>query len=109
NPSSAMAREVYELLVELGYQVDCCVGEGGFRLDLAVRHRDPQRGYVLGIDCDGGAYHRDRSARTHEVWRQELLARLGWRLHRIWSTQWWDHRDREVQRLRLAVMQATQT
>jgi primosomal replication protein N'' len=109
NPSSTLAREVYELLVELGYQVDCAVGEGGFRLDLAVRHRDPQRGYVLGIDCDGGAFHRDRSARTHEVWRQELLARLGWRLHRIWSTQWWDHRDREVQRLRLAVMQATQT
>ena len=30
--------------------------------------------------------------------RQEHLERLGWRFHRIWSTEWFRHRDAEIQR-----------
>jgi hypothetical protein len=34
--------------------------------------------------------------------RQEHLERLGWRFHRIWSTEWFRHRDREIARAKEA-------
>ena len=61
------------------YQVHCQVGDAGFRIDLAVLRPEPKRGYVLGIESDGATYHSDRSARTRDVWRQDILARYGWR------------------------------
>jgi very-short-patch-repair endonuclease len=68
------------------------VGESGFRIDLAVLHPEPHRGYVLGIECDGATYHSARSARARDVWREQILHDRGWRLYRIWSTRWWyDH------------------
>ncbi len=106
-PRTALERSVWQELRELvGDRVECGVGAGGFRIDLAVRHDDPAKGYVLGVECDGGPYFRDRSARNRDAWRREVLARLGWTLHRVWSASWWDDRSREVQRLRQALLMA---
>jgi hypothetical protein len=32
--------------------------------------------------------------------RQEILENLGWKIHRIWSTDWFKSRDSEIKRLR---------
>jgi very-short-patch-repair endonuclease len=106
-PRTALERAVWEELRELvGDRVEVGVGAGGFRIDLAVRHADPAKGYAIGVECDGGPYFRDRSARNRDAWRGEVLARLGWKLHRVWSSSWWDNRTREVQRLRQALLLA---
>jgi primosomal replication protein N'' len=107
-PESPFEEEVLQTLHQLGYQVDCQVGQAGFRIDLAVRHPDPERGYVLGVECDGATYHSSRSARARDVWRQDILTRQGWTIHRIWSTRWWDYREQEVQRLQISLLQVTQ-
>lgn len=38
--------------------------------------------------------------------RQEVLEGLGWRLHRIWSTDWFRNQERETQRLLSAIRDA---
>ena len=87
-------------------RIDTQVGSGGYRIDLAVVYpRDPTR-YCLAIECDGAAYHSDRSARIRDVWRQGILEQRGWRFHRIWSRSWWDNQSREVERLADAVRAA---
>jgi hypothetical protein len=105
---SPFEEEVLQVLQQLGYAVDCQVGEGGFRIDLAVRHPDPERGYILGIECDGATYHSSRSARTRDVWRHDILTRQGWNIYRIWSTRWWDYREQEVERLQIKLLQVRQ-
>jgi primosomal replication protein N'' len=91
-PESPLESDVYEFLSRAGYETHCQVGESGFRIDLAVLHPEPHRGYVLGIECDGATYHSARSARARDVWREQILHDRGWRLYRIWSTRWWyDH------------------
>jgi primosomal replication protein N'' len=97
---SPLEEEVRETVKRLGFQVVSQVGESGFRIDLAVQHPEPNRGYILGIECDGAAYHSDRSARTRDVWRQEILEGRGWTIHRIWSTRWWYHKADETEKLR---------
>jgi hypothetical protein len=102
-PESILEEEVLEVLEKWGFTVHPQVGESGFRIDLAVLHPDPARGYMLGIECDGATYHSDRSARIRDVWREKILRGRGWRLHRVWSTRWWNYRADEIEKLKKAL------
>jgi len=97
--------EVREALRDaLGLEIDSQVSSGAFRIDLAVR--SPGGGYLLGIECDGKAYHSAASARAYDHWRQSLLEERGWRIHRVWSTSWWRERQREIERVQFIVRAA---
>ena len=72
----------------LGYEVHPQVGLAGFFIDLAVLDRQREGRYLLGIECDGAAYHSSRSARDRDRLRQAVLEDHGWIIHRIWSTDW---------------------
>src|SRR5438876_10925306 len=48
---------------------------------------------------DGDAYHRSAVARDRDRLRQEVLEKLGWKIHRIWSTDWIRDRKGALQRL----------
>lgn len=91
---------VYDRLVRLGYQVDTQVGQSGYKIDLAVAHPLDENRYVLGIECDGAAYHSAKSVRERDVMRQKFLERRGWEMERIWSRNWWRNPDREVDRIK---------
>jgi hypothetical protein len=55
--------------------------------------------YLLGVECDGATYHRAATARDRDKLREAVLRGLGWDLHRIWSTDWWNDRETEARRL----------
>ena len=90
----------------LGHDVEHQIGSAGFFIDLAVV--DPARPgrYLLGIECDGASYHSARSARDRDRLRQQVLEGLGWRIHRIWSTDWFRDPDQELDRVEGAVRSA---
>lgn len=97
-----MAQEVEAL----GYGYQPQVGMAGFFVDLAVVDpRDPDR-YVLGIECDGAAYHSSRYARDRDRLRQAILESRGWKIHRIWSTDWFYRQAREIEKLKNAIESA---
>lgn len=79
---------VREALVDRGLAVDAQVGAGPFRIDLAIRDRREPSRYVLVVECDGVTYHGSRTARDRDLARHDVLRRMGWRLHRVWSTDW---------------------
>ena len=96
---SEFEKSVTRELERLGYTVHTQVGESGYRIDLAiVDQRDPTR-YVVGIECDGAMFHSARSARERDVLRQDFLEHRGWVIERIWSTNWYRDRSREVARI----------
>ncbi len=90
-------------LRERGHDVSHQVGSAGFFIDLAVV--DPERPgrYLLGIECDGASYHSARSARDRDRLRQQVLEGLGWKIHRIWSTDWFRDPERELGRVEEAI------
>jgi very-short-patch-repair endonuclease len=90
---------VYEALKSRGITLDTQVGVAGFRIDLAVRHPDPNKGYLMGIECDGKAFHSSFSARARDIWREQILRSRGWRIHRIWSSDWWADPEFEIQKV----------
>jgi very-short-patch-repair endonuclease len=85
---SPFEKAVADRLREEGYRVEHQVGVAGFYIDLAVVDPDRPGRYLLGIECDGATYHSAKMARVRDRTRQAVLEDLGWRIHRIWSTDW---------------------
>lgn len=98
--------DVADVIRSLGFLADPQVGSAGFRIDIGVRHPDRPGTYVLAVECDGAAYHSALWARERDRLRQDVLEHLGWRFHRIWSTDWFYNRRSEIERLRLALVAA---
>lgn len=103
---SPFEEDVAAAIHSLGYLADTQVGTAGFRIDLGVRHPDRPGQYLLAVECDGATYHAALWARERDRLRQDVLENLGWCFHRIWSTDWFHHRAREIQRLAGALDQA---
>lgn len=100
---SPFEEDVAAAIRALGYLADPQVGTAGFRIDVGVRHPERPGQYLVAVECDGAAYHRAIWARERDRLRQDILENLGWRFHRIWSTDWFHHRAREIERLRSAL------
>jgi very-short-patch-repair endonuclease len=86
-----------------GHIVETQVGVAGYRIDLAIRHPSETMRFVCGIECDGAAYHSAKSARDRDRLRQEALERLGWRILRVWSTDWFRDAAGQAERLSDAI------
>lgn len=97
---SPFEEDVAEVIQSYGYIVDPQVGSAGFRIDMGVRHPDKPGTYILAVECDGATYHSALWARERDRLRQDVLEHLGWRFHRIWSTDWFYNRHIEIERLR---------
>ena len=96
---SPFEESVYELLRSEGYTVKKQVGCAGYRIDLAVVDPTAPGRYLIGIECDGAPYHSSPIARDRDRLRQQQLERKGWKLHRIWSTDWYRNRAETRRRL----------
>lgn len=105
-PQSPLEESVAGAIRALGYDISYQVGCGKYRIDLGVIDPALPGRFVLGVECDGAMYHSAYTARDRDRIRQEVLERLGWRIHRIWSPDWSSRRDTEVVRLRTAIESA---
>ena len=100
---SAFEEDVADVIKSFGYLADPQVGSAGFRIDIGVRHPDRPGQYLAAVECDGATYHSALWARERDRLRQGVLEGMGWRFHRIWSTDWYYNRAREVEKLRDAL------
>ncbi|HZN37887.1 MAG TPA: DUF3320 domain-containing protein [Planctomycetota bacterium] len=93
-------------LTQRGYVVHTQVGCSGYRIDLAIVDPRAAGHYLLGIECDGAFYHAAATARDRDRLRASVLTGLGWRLHRIWSTDFWQDPAGELERVEAAIAAA---
>jgi hypothetical protein len=86
-------------LEEKGWQVHPQIGVSMFRIDLGIVHPDYPGRYLAGVECDGATYHRSATARDRDRLREWVLTGLGWRIRRVWSTDWWMNPAAALQKL----------
>ena len=107
-PDSPFEREVLQALRAQGWIVHPQVGVSGYRVDLGiVDPRAPGR-YLLGVECDGRTYHSGATARDRDRLRQYVLENLGWKLMRVWSTDWWLNPHNALRKLQARLEQLLQ-
>ena len=99
NFDSPFEAAVCKALRDKGYSVKTQVGCSGYKIDLAIRDKDNPGQFLLGIECDGAAYHSCATARDRDRLRQEVLEKLGWKIYRIWSTDWFKNPQKQLEKL----------
>ena len=104
-PANDFEATVGRAISDLGYKTVYQVGVAGFFIDIGVIHPDRPGEYLIGIECDGAAYHSSRIARDRDRLRQEILQSKGWRIHRIWSTNWFHARTQEIDQLKRVLVE----
>ena len=97
-PMNDFEADIYEALTARGLKLVPQVGCSSFRIDFGVCHPTEPGRFVLAIEADGATYHSSCTARDRDRLRQQMLENLGWRFHRIWSTDWFQRRHEEIER-----------
>lgn len=97
-PLNPFERDIQKGLREAGIPLTAQYGSAGYWIDFAAGHPEQPGRMVLAIEADGASYHSSKTARDRDRLRQEHLERIGWRFHRIWSTEWFRNREQEIQR-----------
>ncbi|MCP3734664.1 DUF3320 domain-containing protein [Sphingomonas sp. RP10(2022)] len=96
---SPFEQAVAEGLRARGWSAVSQIGVSRFRIDLGIVHPDRPGDYLAGVECDGASYHGAATARDRDKVREGVLAGLGWRLARVWSTDWWHDAPGALDRL----------
>lgn len=97
-PLNGFERDIQKGLQQAGIPLVAQYGSAGYWIDFAAAHPERPGQMVLAIEADGARYHSSRTARDRDRLRQEHLERIGWRFHRIWSTDWFLHREQEIEK-----------
>ena len=98
-PDSDFEIAVSKALHQYGYKTEYQVGVAGFFIDIGVYNPNADGEFILGIECDGAAYHSAKSIRDRDILRQRVLENKGWKIHRIWSTDWFKDKDKQLQKV----------
>jgi very-short-patch-repair endonuclease len=100
---SPFEEDVANALRGARWEVHSQVGVAGFWVDLAIVDPERRGRYMVGVECDGATYHSSPTARDRDRLRQDVLEGLGWRLVRVWSTDWFKNREKALERLIAAI------
>ncbi|MEO9146930.1 MAG: DUF3320 domain-containing protein, partial [Ginsengibacter sp.] len=87
-------------------EVNTSIGCSGYKIDIAVVNRNKPSQYILGILCDGNNYYATKTAKDREIIQQDVLRLLGWTVHKVWSTDWWEDHERVIEDILTAIKNA---
>ena len=97
---SQFEKVVADALEQLGFIVESDIGTGKVRIDFALVDPENRDRYMLALECDGDPYYMARTARDRDRLRQQVLERMGWHFHRVWSTAWFRYPQGEITKIR---------
>lgn len=96
---SAFEGTLYRELAKRGLELARRVGVSQYRVELAIKDPENNERFILGLESDGDMYRSGLTARDRDRLRQQVLEGLGWRLHRVWSRDWIQDREGEIQKV----------
>ena len=94
-----ISQKICKALTESGYQYKTDLGYSEFKIDIAVVNPLNPDEYLCGLMLDGESYRTAGNTRDREVAQFSVLKGLGWKLHRVWTMDWWDNSEREIERI----------
>ncbi len=89
--SYQLSKAISKKLEEKGLQVKTNIGTSGFKVDIGIVHPQNENQYILGILIDGEYYYNAQTTNDREMVMPAVLGGLGWKLHRIWSMDWYEN------------------
>ncbi|MEQ5320212.1 AAA domain-containing protein [Providencia rettgeri] len=107
-PQNAFVDSVMSFIRQSGWQVTTASQNGVFHFDGIVEDRTSGR-LLIGIECDIPSHPLLKTARSRELWRSAVLARVIPARYRVSIIEWYQNRDLAQQQLHDAISQALLT
>jgi hypothetical protein len=98
--TNPIADYFYQKLTQQGYHVIRNFGDTRYKIDLAVKQSPDDNAFLLAIECEGPHYFSGLTAKEREVFRLNLLTERGWQYTRISARNFWQNREKELERVR---------
>lgn len=90
--------KVFEANLDSGlYSIRRDVNVGSFVFDIAI-YKDNK--YVFGVELSGINYHNSPSEVSNDIYKHYYLINRGWNIYKLWISDWLNHRDREVNKIK---------
>ena len=99
NATDSICESIARVIEKSGYEVEHNVGNSQYKIDIAIKNPYDKNSYIVGIECDGKSYCNAKTVRDRDRLRKEVLERMGWKMFRVWSTEWVNNYESEKKRL----------
>lgn len=96
---SPFEESVANELRKRGWKIQTQIGASKFKIDLGIYNPNEPGSFLAGVECDGASYHSSPTARDRDRVRHIILENLGWRLVRIWSTDYFLNPENVIARV----------
>jgi len=101
-------KEIAQRLQDRGIRLHTRVGCSDFRIDIAILHPEHPETYLLAVLCDGEDFAATREVSDRHLGRRRVLEQLGWRVHQVWTIDWWEDPAGTLDRVEQAYREALQ-
>lgn len=94
-----ISRILHEKLLEHGINSKLHVGNSEYKIDLAILDPTSPNEYILAVLIDGDNYYKAQTSNDRNIIQPNVLESLGWNVHRIWSIDWYEDKEKEINRV----------
>ncbi len=96
---NGIATILQEKLLEHNIESKVHLGNSEYKIDLAIVDPSNPNKYILAILIDGEHYYKSQTSNDRNVIQPSVLNSLGWDIHRIWAIDWYEDKNKEVDRV----------
>ncbi len=96
---SVVAESIANELRARGYSAKTNIGRSQFKVDVAISDIDNPDVYQVGILLDGKNYRDTQTTRDREIVQPSVLSGLKWTVFRVWSVDWFNNKERVIERV----------
>jgi very-short-patch-repair endonuclease len=97
--SDIIIPKIQKVLHKHGYRVERNIGSSEFKVDLAVVDKRRENQYLAAIQLDGYRYAKRRTTGDRNKLSDLMLSRLGWKVIKVWSIEWWHNESKQIDHL----------
>ena len=93
---TALEKDIYESLTSKGVILIPQYGVSGYKLSFAIQHPSKKNQFFMSLEIDSNNSNISTSIRDQYRIRHNHLRKMGWNIYKIWSTEWFLNKDKEI-------------
>lgn len=90
----SLAESIASKLNTMGLNAKTNIGTSDFKVDIGIVNPKNPAQYILGILLDGHYYQEAKTTNDREMVMPSVLSALGWKIHRIWTMDWFENDEK---------------
>ncbi|WAE41813.1 DUF4011 domain-containing protein [Staphylococcus pasteuri] len=97
--SNSIITTLQNKLEDYGYSSQINIGNSEFKIDIGILNPKDNNQFILGVLIDGENYYNSKTSIDRNIIQPTMLKSLGWCLENVWSIDWYENKNREINKI----------